>query len=75
MITNGSRVETLVTRIQGEFLDRSALHLTIPQAARRFAIDRVSCEAVLDALVDARVLARSADGAYTRFFPPLAHAA
>lgn len=75
MVTNGFPVDTLVMRIQGEFLDRPALHLTIPQAARHFAIDRVSCEAVLDALVDARVLARSTDGAYTRFFPPLAHAA
>jgi hypothetical protein len=69
------RVETMVTRVQGEFLNTPHLRLTLPQAERHFEIDRASCEAVLAALVDAHVLARSADGRYARFFPPLAHAA
>lgn len=75
MTPNRIWVATLVMRIQGAFLEAPALHLTLPEAERRFAIDRRSCEAVLGALVDARVLARSADGRYTRFFPRLADAA
>lgn len=75
MATNAHTVETILMRVQGGFLERPALRLTIPQAERHFQIDRASCEAVLDALVDARVLARSADGSYARFFPPLAEAA
>jgi len=51
------------------------LRLTLPEAERRFGMDRASCEAVLGALVDAHVLAQSADGGYARFFPRLAHAA
>jgi hypothetical protein len=65
----------LVMRVQGDFLAAPALRLTLPEAARRFGLDRRSCEAVLHALVDASVLARTADGAYERFFPRLAHAA
>lgn len=75
MTPNTSRVETLVVQIQGAFLEMPTLRLTLPQAERHFGIDRVSCEAVLGALVDAKVLARSADGGYARFFPRLAHAA
>jgi hypothetical protein len=75
MASNSARVETLVTRIQDEFLDTPNLSLSLPQAERHFGIDRASCEAVLGVLVDARVLARSADGRYVRLFPRLAHAA
>jgi hypothetical protein len=75
MTTNAGHIEKLVTRIQSEFLDTPSLRLTLPQATRRFAIDRISCEAVLGALVDAGVLARSEGGTYTRFFPRLAEAA
>jgi hypothetical protein len=75
MAPNRTWVETLVTQVQGEFLETPTLRLTLPQAERRFGIDRVSCEAVLGALVDAHVLARSADGRYARFFPRFAQAA
>jgi hypothetical protein len=68
-------IETLVTRVQGEFLDAPARRLTLPQAERHFGIDRVTCEAVLGALVDADVLTRLADGRYARCFPRLADAA
>jgi hypothetical protein len=75
MTTTASRVETLVMRIQGDFLATPALHLTVAQAERRFELDRRSCEAVLAALADAHVLRCATDGTYTRFFPRLAHAA
>ena len=75
MRPNTSRVETLVMRVQNEFLDTPTLRLTVPQAERHFGIDQASCQAVLGLLVDAHVLARSADGRYARFFPHLAQAA
>jgi hypothetical protein len=75
MASKQTWVETLVTRVQNEFLDTPSLRLTLPQAARHFGIDRASCEAVLGVLADAHVLARSADGRYARFFPRLAQAA
>jgi hypothetical protein len=61
--------------VQGDFLAVPALSLTVAQAERRYGLDRTSCEAVLEALADAQVLRRSADGAYTRFFPRFANAA
>ena len=75
MRTTACRVETLVMRIQGDFLATPALSLTVAQAERRFGLDGPSCEAVLNALADADVLRRSVDGRYTRFFPHFAHAA
>ena len=75
MTANVHRVEALVMRMQRDFLEQPALRLTMRQAERRFGVDRVACEAVLGALVDAGVLARSVDGTYLRFFPPLTRAA
>jgi hypothetical protein len=68
-------IETLVMRIQGEFLNRPALGLTVSQAERHFGIDRPTCDAVLGVLADANVLTRSADGTYRRLFPRHAQAA
>jgi len=53
-------------RVQGEFLEMPGLKLTAPQAQRLWGLDREMCEALLGALVDARFLARTADGAFMR---------
>jgi hypothetical protein len=63
------RIEDLVMRIEGEFLERPELRLTAAEAQRRFGVDEITCDAVLDALVDAGVLFRPADRVYGRFFP------
>ena len=63
------RIEDLVMRIEGEFLETPGLRLTIPEAERRFGADEITCEAILDALVDAAVLFRTRDRAYGRLFP------
>ena len=75
MTVNPDRVGELVVRMQGAFLDAPTLTLRLPDAERRFGVDRRTCEAVLGALVDSQVLARTRNGAYIRFFPRLAHAA
>lgn len=63
------RIEDLLMRIEGEFLEVPGLRLTVSQAQRRFGADEISCEAILDALVDAGVLFKSADRVYGRLFP------
>ena len=76
MKSNSSQtLEALVMRMQGDFLNAPALEMTASEATRRFHVDRTTCEAILDALVEAQVLARTREGAYARFFPRLAHAA
>lgn len=69
-------IGSLVLRIENGFLDTPDLALTLPQAQRHFGVDRTTCEAVLDALVDSRVLALTREGSYVRHLPRLSqHAA
>ena len=75
MTSRRNWIETLVTQVQGEFLDGRAVKLTTAEAEGRFGIDRHTSEAILGALVEASVLTRTRDGAYTRFFPRLARPA
>jgi hypothetical protein len=42
------------------------LRLTAQQARRLWRLDETACEAVLGALVDARFLAKTRDGAFIR---------
>ena len=69
MSANAHRLEVLVMRVQRVFLETPTLRMTMPQAGRRFGIDNATCEAVLGVLVDAKVLARSQEGTYTRLLP------
>jgi hypothetical protein len=56
----------VLMRVRGEFLEMPGLRLTIEEARRLWHLDRSSCEAVLDQLVDARFLSRTRDGAFVR---------
>jgi hypothetical protein len=60
-------IEEVLQRVQGEFLEMPGLRLTEPQARRLWGLDSVSCEALLDALVDAKFLFRTREGAFMRF--------
>ena len=42
------------------------LRLTTAQAQRLWGLDRVACEALMAALVDAKFLFRAPDGAFVR---------
>jgi hypothetical protein len=53
-------------RIRAEYLEIPGLHLTKPQAQRLWGLDRTTCDALLEALVDARFLRRTQAGAYVR---------
>jgi hypothetical protein len=71
------RIENLVMRIQDDFLRTPWLALTSATAQERFGVDEIACEAVLNALADARVVNKSRQGIYVRNFPqsPRLHAA
>jgi hypothetical protein len=57
--------QSLHVRVQAEFMEMPGLKLTIPQAARLFALDSARCEQVLSLLVGRGVLA-AAGGAFMR---------
>lgn len=59
-------IQDVVRRIRGEFLEMPGLRLTQAQAQRLWRLDQTACEAVLGALVDARFLAKTRDGAFVR---------
>jgi hypothetical protein len=65
------RIEDLLVRIESEFLATPELRLTVSEAQRRFEADEITCEAVLEALVDAAVLFKTPDRVYGRLFPCL----
>jgi hypothetical protein len=56
----------LVMRMQQAFLDVPDLAMTVAEACTRFDVDECACEAVLDLLAEAKVLAKRSDGAYMR---------
>jgi hypothetical protein len=58
--------EEVLRRVQGEFLEMPGLRLTEAQARRLWGLDADSCGALLGALVDARFLFRTRDGAFMR---------
>ena len=63
------RIEDLLVSIESEFLATPELKMTVSEAGRRFGADEVTCEAILDALVDAAVLFKTPDRVYGRLFP------
>jgi len=58
--------EEMLRRVQGEFLEMPGLRLTEPQARRLWGLDEASCDALLGALVDAKFLFKTRDGAFMR---------
>lgn len=58
--------EEVLRRVRGEFLEMPGLRLTEAQARRMWGLDSASCAALLSALVDAKFLFRTRDGAFMR---------
>jgi len=63
---NDATNDHLQWRIRGEYLEMPGLRLSLDQATRLWALDRIACGAVLDALVGANFLQRDRDGRYMR---------
>jgi hypothetical protein len=62
----GIPIGELLERIQGEYLELPGLRLTEAQAGRLWDLDRTTCGAVFEALVDVRFLQRAPDGTYVK---------
>ena len=58
--------EDVLRRVQGEFLEMPGLRLTAAQARRLWSLDEAACDALLGALVDAKFLFQTRDGAFMR---------
>ena len=59
-------VHDVVKRLRAEYLQLPGLRLTVEQVQRLCGIERMMCQSVLDALVDAKFLCMKPDGTYTR---------
>jgi hypothetical protein len=60
------RIDEVLQRIQGEYVEMPGLRLTPAQAQRLWGLERDVCDALLGALVDAKFLAQTRDGAFIR---------
>jgi hypothetical protein len=60
------RIEQMFQRIQGEFVEMPGLRLTAAQAQRLWGLDAEACKALLNALVEAKFLSQTRDGAFVR---------
>jgi hypothetical protein len=57
---------TLIERVRSEFADMPGMRLTVAQVQRLCGVEELVCTAVLDTLVESRVLCRNSDGTYTQ---------
>ena len=60
------RIDDVLQRIQGEFVEMPGLRLTPAQAQRLWGLDRTVCDQLLGTLVEAKFLSRTRDGAFVR---------
>ena len=60
------RIDEVLQRIQAEFVEMPGLRLTAPQAQRLWGLQSDVCDALLAALVDAKFLSQTRDGAFVR---------
>ena len=58
--------DEVLQRVQGEYIEMPGLRLTTAQAQRLWGLDRAACDTLLGALVDAKFLFRTRDGAFVR---------
>lgn len=59
-------IDDVLRRVQGEYIEMPGLRLTPAQAQRLWGLDRAACDTLLGALVDAKFLFRTRDGAFVR---------
>ena len=59
-------LDEVLQRVQGEYTEMPGLRLTTRQAQRLWGLDQAACDTLLGALVDAKFLFRTRDGAFVR---------
>ncbi len=58
-------ISDALRKLKGEYLEMPGLRLTPAQAQRLWGLDRESCHALLGALVDAKFLYKTREGAFS----------
>jgi hypothetical protein len=66
LMTYDPSADGLIERLKAEFLEMPGLKLTAAQAQRLWALDAISCSALLETLVNTNFLFRTRDGAFMR---------
>lgn len=66
MAGQSQALDDVLRRVQGEYIEMPGLRLTLAQAQRLWGLDRTACDTLLGALVDAKFLFRTRDGAFVR---------
>jgi hypothetical protein len=66
MNTHRGGVRRLLERVRAEYDEIPGLDLTKRQMARLFGCDPATCDALVDALLDARVLRETTRGTYVK---------
>ena len=66
MMATQTTVTDWIHLIRAEYLEIPGLHLTRHQVQRLWGLDDVTCDALLEALMDVRFLRRTRTGAYIR---------
>jgi hypothetical protein len=64
------RLDSLLTRIRGEYLERPGLRLTARQACRLWQVEAAMCEVVLQTLLAEGFLGRTASGMFVALPTP-----
>lgn len=59
-------LDEVLRRVRGEYIEMPGLRLTTAQAQRLWGLDQIACDTLLGALVDAKFLFRTRDGAFVR---------
>ena len=60
------RIDQVLQRIQGEYVEMPGLRLTAAQAQRLWGLDAVTCEALMAALEESKFLRRTEANRYVR---------
>ena len=66
----GVPIIELLDRIQGEYLELPRLRLSETQVRQLWDLDRTTCGALLEALVDVRFLQKAPDGCFVKSEQP-----
>jgi hypothetical protein len=66
MLAGQTTVADWIQLIRAEYLEIPGLHLTRNQVQRLWGLDDLTCDALLETLVDLRFLRRTRTGAYIR---------
>jgi hypothetical protein len=66
MVAGQTTVADWLQLIRAEYLEIPGLHLTRDQVRRLWGLDEVTCDALLEALVEEGFLRRTRTGAYIR---------